>query len=174
MSQHLTREIVCEEGSLRRSTPSITPIRNVVLTALIRADARRIFNALIFPEYLEMWMSMPDHMDACRFRATRSAEGFHLQHPDCPGGCPFHVSGFYQACRRRKLIFKWQLSQGEELHTSLVCIRLKGQFGETVLELFHGGFSSARERIWHFHFWQASVHCLAKLIEQPDQKQTAR
>jgi uncharacterized protein YndB with AHSA1/START domain len=153
LSQHLTRATERGEGFSQRSMLSTVPIRNVVLTALIRADAQRIFNALTFPEYLEMWMSMPDHMDVCRFRATRSAEGFHLQHRDCPGGCPFHVSGFYQACRRRKLIFKWQFSQGEELHTSLVCIRLKGQFGETVLELFHGGFSSAQERIWHFHFW---------------------
>jgi len=129
----------------------------VTMNASIRADTRRLFNALTVPEYIEAWICPPGcHMN-CYSVVARVDESYSIEH-FCDGKRTLFVNGSYLVCQRRKLIFSWQLDGG--LTKTCVDIRLCGDFESSTLQMRQSGLRSSEEYEWHRALWSAS---LAKL-----------
>lgn len=137
----------------------------------IRADARRLFQVLTVPEYVEAWLSIPGHND-CSTAATRVHDDYLLEH--CCGARPaFLISGSYLVCRRRNIMLSWRVDGTLCVPESVVEIRLQGNFDKTTLSLEHSGFGSSAAYLWHKALWTASMERLVRLYDPPDSLDSA-
>lgn len=135
----------------------------LVLTVSVNATRQRIFQVLTIPEYMETWLALPEHAHGLHIAVTGYDNAFRI---DCGGAqqSDFSFSGLFRTCRRGKLEFSWMKSGLGELRSSLVSIRLYGDFARTRLCLVHSGLKSARERSWHQEMWNRSLHRLCSLF----------
>ena len=131
------------------------------MSICVSADVPRIFQLLTVPEYLEAWMWFPAVEADARLNASRSEHEYRL---DCysSGRLRASISGAYRVCRHRKLLFTWNNS-GLSSRASIVDIRLRGNFGSSILELRHAGLASAAEYFWQMAMWRASFEQLVRL-----------
>lgn len=135
----------------------------IAVTVTVNADKHRIFQALTISEYMETWLCPPGNEPERKTIAQRTADGFRIENCGV-GGAEFYIAGSYRVCRRSKLVFTWMKCSKGEVFSSLVKVRLYGDFSRTRLYLSHSGLASAAERAWHQELWDASLRKLGSLF----------
>ena len=135
----------------------------IAFNMTVNADKLRIFQALTIPEYMEAWLCLPGGVPGRRAFALRTPNGFRIVNS---GACDakIQIAGSYQVCRRNKMIVIWTKESQAEGLSSLVSIRLYGEFSQTAFCLFHTGLSSVTEYRWHSEFWEVSLQRLRSLF----------
>jgi uncharacterized protein YndB with AHSA1/START domain len=136
---------------------------HLTVTSCLNADRNRIFQALTVPEYIEAWFCTPG--DSLRQPSVSLTQnGFRIKH--CARlGADIDILGFYMMLRRSKLLFTWQRKVAANSPTSLVFIRLYGEFTRTRMRLYHVGLKSVEEHEWHQEMWEASLSRLNALFK---------
>jgi uncharacterized protein YndB with AHSA1/START domain len=141
--------------------------RQIEMRATLRADKRRIFDALTLSEYRETWLCLPCSHSNCHTTASQTGSHFRFDHY-VDGALDLSITGCYQACRRSKMSFTWHRTEAhpksEHSSESIVQIRLYGEFASTALCLTHAGFFSKDEYAWHSDMWQLSLDKLQSLF----------
>jgi len=135
----------------------------VVMSVDVDADARRIFQALTLPEYLEAWIHMPEHTKHSQIIASPDPNGYTVHHY-CAGQRAMSVRGTYMFRHQRKMRLLWRRLCDSFCVESVVDLRLRGNFASSILELRHTALQSPSELIWHEEFWQRSLQKLASLL----------
>lgn len=130
----------------------------------LNADRRRIFQVLTISEYMETWLSIPRCQPDSPIYVTSDPAAFYVRYCD-ENGAPSSLVGFYQTYRTSKTNILWRRNGVRESDTSLVRIRLNGDFERTTLCLNHSGLNSYEERDWHSQLWAQSLQRLASLFE---------
>lgn len=129
----------------------------------LNADVRRIFQLLTVPEYLEAWLCLPAAEPETSVAASHSGNDYRLEF--CSAGeLKATVSGSFLVCRQRKMLFTW-LNVGVSPGFSMVDVRLRGNFGSSILELHHTDLASAAEYFWQMSLWRASFEKLVQLTK---------
>ncbi|HUB29395.1 MAG TPA: SRPBCC domain-containing protein [Terracidiphilus sp.] len=167
----LLPQVPAERTSPRNSLSERIVEREIAFHMTVSADRRRIFDALTLPEYIETWLSLPgDHSD-CQTIASRTDDGYRLEHYHAKGRLDFSISGAYRVCRRGKLLFTWHKhpAGAETAHTeqSLVSIRINGAFAESTLLLTHTGLFSESDYDWTRDLWALSLTKLQTIFSTP-------
>ena len=135
---------------------------HVAMTVSVNADRHRLFQALTIPEYMEMWISVPNAIQGQQIAVTCTSESYRIL--ACSGACLMAcIGGFYRVCRRTKLVFTWKRVPADT-YPSLVTMRLRGDFARTTLRLSHSGLASKAEYLWHRAFWECSMERLRALF----------
>lgn len=133
----------------------------VSLSRSINADRRRLFQALTVAEFIETWFRAPDatlgsvEVSAC-FRS------FQIRYRQ-PCGIRIRFVCAYRVLRRSKVQFTWTDKTDAENRSSLVTVRLQGDFGRTILTLTHAGLSQS-DYPWHRALWEDSIEKFARLF----------
>lgn len=135
----------------------------IAMSVDVDADANRIFHALTVPEYIEAWMRIPDDDPDSRLVASQLDNGYCLRHFS-GGRAAITITSCYLFCHRRKMRFSWQKTAGLVHADSIVDLRLRGNFGSSILELKHLRLVSPDEFAWHCKLWQNSLEKLAFLL----------
>jgi hypothetical protein len=141
----------------------------VFLTIGVDADARRISQALTEPEYLEVWITMPDlvllsgHVEGSQTVATKTADGYRLDQYRA-GRVVASFVGSFLFCHQRKMRLSWRNVARPDVEESLVDFRIRGNFGGCILELRHMVLQSAGDFLWHHQLWSASLARLATIL----------
>ena len=127
----------------------------------VNADRNRIYQALTVPEYIEAWLSVP-----CRVAGRSGVPGAE-DFSSIDFGCTLHahcrIFCSYKVRRRSKLVFTWQHLMPAEATSSMVKIRLLGDFGRTTVHVTHVGLTLSDEQ-WHEDLWTSSLLKLSKLF----------
>jgi len=129
----------------------------------VRAETRRIFQAVVVPEYLEAWLSIPEDGILWAITPLQHGVGFALNWCNA-NATRSRIVAFYSTCKRRKLTIGWRLEKNDLPRESIVIMRISGDFGWSILSLFHVGFRTFDEFAWHRQLWGASLERLAKLF----------
>jgi hypothetical protein len=136
---------------------------HLAISSVANADRSRILQVLTVAEYIEAWLCLPgDTMPSVS--ASRTANGYRIQRYGRYGD-EIDIAGSYLTIRRTKLLFSWQNNAGEVGPTSLVLVRLYGDFARTRLCLYHVGLRSAEARDWHLEMWKVSLERLSALFK---------
>jgi uncharacterized protein YndB with AHSA1/START domain len=156
----LPHELAARTGHRNSHSDRIAE-REIAFHMTVSADRRRIFDALTVPEYVETWLSLPGEHSECQTVASRTDDGYRLEHYDAGGNLDFSIAGTYRVCRRGKLLFTWRkhpaASEPRRSDESLVMIRLNGAFAESTLLLTHTGLFSASDYDWTRALWTLSL-----------------
>ncbi len=134
------------------------PDRRIAMKVKVNAHTRRIFNALIEPEYRELWIRLPGQDQSGRIVALQSKDLFRIDYFKSET-LSLTILGSYSRCRQRKITFNWWKASLNSV-SSFVEIRLDGCFGGSILSLTHCGIFEKKEYLWHKEMWEES---LAKL-----------
>jgi uncharacterized protein YndB with AHSA1/START domain len=134
------------------------------LSIEVNADARRIFQALTVPEYIEAWIVLPNLTSDSKIQATEDADGYRLDHVTA-GRKTVSIKSSYLFRHQRKLRMLWEKTRQTDCDASLVDFRLRGNFGSSVLELRHSEIRSLEEYDWHLGLWHNSLGKLASLLQ---------
>lgn len=140
-------------------------IRNspLLFTVSARADRIRLYHMFTDAEYMEAWLCLPSQGRAASVVVTSSDTGFQFVHrPD--GGTACEVSARYRIRRRGKLLISWERTDARGSLSSVVSLKLYGDFARTTLCLAHFGLDDKTERRWHQNFWQNSLKKLCALF----------
>lgn len=135
----------------------------IAMSVGVNADADRIFQALTVPEYLEVWIRLPDQADGSMVVISQKPDGYRLDH--YRGGRV--VASFistYLFCHRRKMRFSWRNTTKPAEAASRVDFRIRGNFGDSLLELRHTGLACSDEFLWHQQLWRASLGKLTSIL----------
>ncbi|PWT76060.1 MAG: hypothetical protein C5B46_01800 [Proteobacteria bacterium] len=143
------------------------PVHSLSLEVSIKADVRRLVQALSFPEYVEAWIAFPGEMPGCSTVATRDQNDYAIEHY-CSGRQSVLISGRYQASRRHKVAFSWRVDGDFSVPETMVEIRLHGDFERTTVEFRQTGFASRHDCAWHRALWTGSMARLAALYGTSD------
>lgn len=156
VSEYRQHEMLAGKKGLDRSPYSIhTSVR-------VRAETRRLFQAVFVPEYLEAWLRVPEEGALWDVKPLPQSEGFILDWSN--GGVRSRIVGVYKTCRRRKLMIEWNLNTRHHWNESSVIMRLSGDFGNSILSLCHSGIETFDDFAWHWKLWNASLERLARLF----------
>jgi uncharacterized protein YndB with AHSA1/START domain len=136
---------------------------NVRISTVLKADARRIFQALTLPEYLEAWITMPDQEPESSIAVLGEAGGFRLVHSS-ENRVVSSIAAYFLLQKLRVLRFHWRSTRARVSVPGLVEVRIRDQFEGCVLELRHSALASAEEYLWHRKLWQNSLRKLAVLL----------
>lgn len=144
----------------KRCLPARHPFDISAMTS-VNADRSRIYQALTVPEYIEAWLCVPDGI-AGRTGVLAGENAFSIsywcaQREQCRIFCSYHVR------RRSKLVFTWQHSTPAEATSSMVRMRLLGDFGRTTVHVTHVGLTQCNQQ-WHESLWVSSLCKLSKLF----------
>jgi len=127
----------------------------------VNADRNRLFQALTLPEYIDAWFVAPGSAPGSTAVAM-GADCFLISYDRLEGG-PERFVGSYKVMRRSKIQFSWKRGCFDETTSSLVKIRLQGDFGRTTVHLTHIGLEEW-ENAWYSALWDASLERLANLF----------
>jgi hypothetical protein len=131
---------------------------NVESTVSVAADKIRIFQALTVPEYIETWLALPGP-NPRMWRASSPAPNEY-----CIDGWIQKITGHYRVLRRSKLIFTWTKEGWPRSQSSLVWLRLLGDFSRTIVCVHHVALPSKEEQVWHQQLWDTSLTRLSTLF----------
>jgi uncharacterized protein YndB with AHSA1/START domain len=132
------------------------------ISICVNADVRRIFQVFTVPEYLETWMCLPGSDADSYVTASRTGNDYRLDF--FRAGCLHSsIAGSYLVCRHRKMLLTWSNIEANHAIT-MVDIRLRGNFGSSILELQQTGFASASEYFSQLAMWRASLERLVRLM----------
>jgi len=134
------------------------------ITVSLNADRRRVFHVLTIAEYMETWLQIPGRHRESSIQVTSDPSGFHVRYFDDAGN-PASLVGAYQIYRTAKTNFLWRRTTDPETDSTLVKIRLNGDFERTTLHLSHLGFDSREKLKWHAQLWEQSLDKLSSLFE---------
>ena len=135
----------------------------IALRITVPGTTRRVFNALVEPEYRELWMRFPGQ-DACgEIRASQCDESFRLDHYQSRR-LVCTVSGIYRVCRVRKIAIDWVRQSPSGDAGSLVDLRVVGSFHSSIIRLNHRGIGCEADCLWHLQMWEISLKALAGLL----------
>ena len=137
----------------------------IAMRFCVNTDATRIFQALTRPEYLETWISFPGDDVGSYLVAWRERDGYRLDHYR-RGTRDTMIRAGYRICRRRKMLFTWNMSGERSTSESLVYVGLQGNFTSTIVELHHRGLSSTSDCSWQREMWHNSFDRLTRLFQR--------
>ena len=137
--------------------------RSIALSIRVDADARRISQALTEPEYLEAWISLPDHADDSRIIASKRADGYRLDQVRDGRSIASLVASFL-FCHRRKMRLSWRKLAAPEMTESVVDFRIRGNFASSILELRQTALCSAGDFLWYQQLWSVSLAKLTTIV----------
>lgn len=127
----------------------------------VNADRNRLFQALTLPEYIDAWFAAPDAM-AGSTAVTMGPDCFVVSYKLLGGGEQRFV-GSYKVLRRGKVQFAWRRDSFQDTDSSLVRIRLQGDFGRTTVHVTHVGLDESEQSHYKM-LWEASLERLASLF----------
>lgn len=139
------------------------PPSTVRASVRVRAETRRLFQALTSPEYLEAWLSIPSAGASWTLTANQGCPGFLVESCDLDSE-RLRILAAYTTLRRRRLSIHWKMERNRQTSESVVAMRLHGDFEYSVLSLHHVGLRSHEEVAWHQQLWAASLQRLARLF----------
>jgi uncharacterized protein YndB with AHSA1/START domain len=134
---------------------------HVTVARSANADRNRIFQALSLGEYIDAWFVAPGSVPGST-SVSMNPDCFLIGYDLLSGGQERFV-GSYKVLRRSKVQFSWKRDSFQETSSSLVKIRLQGDFGRTTVHLTHVGLSES-EQLWYRSLWEASLERLACLF----------
>jgi hypothetical protein len=129
----------------------------------VRAETRRLFHAIVVPEYLEAWLRVPDAGASLIVSPLKQSTGFAFNWCNAID-LQSRIVAVYKICRRRRLTLCWKIENGGYQSESTVVMRLAGNFGSSTLSVFHSGFACFADFTWHRQFWNDSLRSLANLF----------
>jgi uncharacterized protein YndB with AHSA1/START domain len=114
--------------------------RHLGITAMrsANADRLRVFHALTVPEYIKLI--------GCT-AVCRREDFYTISYSRAESG-PFRILCSYEVCRRNRLLFTWKHDNALEGTSSLVKIRLEGDFEHTAVYVTHVGLEPSHQQ-WH-------------------------
>jgi uncharacterized protein YndB with AHSA1/START domain len=129
----------------------------------IHADAQRLFLALTEPEFVDLWLTPPEAHTSPTSIVSRNGGDLHI--------CFLH-QGFkseeavwkYVVRRRRKIRFWWIRNDESGGSETLVTIRLRGNFGCTIVALTHSGIAGTQDCDLYRNLWTGSLSKLSSLL----------
>lgn len=129
----------------------------------VRAETRRVFQALIVPEFVEAWLRIPDSGALWSVSSMQPCQGFVVE---CRGETAktFRIAAAYTALRRRRLLICWKMERNRQLRESSVAMRLVGDFECSILSVCHTGLREFDDFVWHRRLWIESLERLAGLF----------
>jgi uncharacterized protein YndB with AHSA1/START domain len=130
----------------------------------IHAEAPRLFHALTMPEYREVWMVPPDGR-VYRVAARQHGGDYSVEFR-ASSSLTISVQGSWIVCRPDELAFTWSVEGRATCFMTTVTIRLQAGTGASMLHLYHSGFGTAADSLWHGKLWTASLEKLTGLVEQ--------
>lgn len=133
----------------------------VCATRSIRADRSRLFMALTVPEYVEAWFSIPGAAPGYT-RVLGTGGGFSIRGIREENAW-LRLTCTYKVCRRSKLIFTLMHAISGDMNSSLVRIRLQGDFDRTTVHVTHDGLSPIDQPWWQ-SVWEVSLENLGRLF----------
>lgn len=133
----------------------------VSVLASVNADRDRIYRALTVPEYMDAWFSIPGAIPG-RTGILAGDDCFSITYWSATNEeCRVYCS--YQVRRRSKLVFTWRQFTLEEATSSMVKIRLLGDFSRTTVHVTHVGLMLSDQQ-WYENLWESSLLKLGKLF----------
>jgi len=129
----------------------------------VRAETRRLFQALTSPEYLEAWLCVPGSEGRWSLSADQSVSGFLIESGELDSE-RVRIAAAYTTLRRRRLAIHWKMERNCQRSDSTVTMRLHGDFECSVLSLHHAGLRFVEDADWHRQLWTASLERLARLF----------
>jgi len=145
-----TRDVVTEPALDRR----------ISMKVKVKEGTRRIFNALIEPEYRELWIRLPGQDQSGRIVALQSKDLFRIDYFQSQT-LSLTILGSYRKCRQWKINFNWWKASLNSV-SSFVETRLDRCIDSSILSLTRCGMFEKQEYFWHKEMWEGS---LAKLQE---------
>ena len=136
--------------------------RRISMKVKVNVDTRRIFNALIEPEYREFWIRLPGQDQSGRIVALQSKDLFRIDYFQSQT-LSLTILALYRKCRQRKITFTWWKATLNSV-SSFVEIRLDGCFDSSILSLTHCGIFEQQEYFWHKEMWEGSLAKLQDLF----------
>jgi uncharacterized protein YndB with AHSA1/START domain len=136
---------------------------NVESTVSVAADKVRIFQALTVPEYIETWLAVPGPNPQLLHAFSPAPNEYRIDYRASDGWAQ-RISGHYRALRRSKLIFTWTKDGWPRSQSSLVWLRLIGDFSRTIVSVHHIALPSKEEQVWHQQLWDSSLKRLSSLF----------
>jgi hypothetical protein len=130
----------------------------------VDADARRIFQALTVPEYIETWITFPSQASDSIVQATEEENGYRIDHY-AEGRRAVSIRSSYLFRHQRKMRMCWRKVRALNCDESVVDFRLRGNFARSVLELKHTAIESPAELDWLLRLWHNSLCKLASLLK---------
>ena len=106
---------------------------NISMSVDVHADARRLFQALTMPEYIEAWIQIPGNSNDSMTVAAPEANGFRLDHY-AAGRKSVSINSSYLFCHQRKMRMSWRKTHEQSRADSVVDFRLRGNFGSSILD----------------------------------------
>jgi uncharacterized protein YndB with AHSA1/START domain len=134
---------------------------HVTVVKSVNADRNRLFQALSLGEYIDAWFVAPGSVPGST-SVSMMPDRFLIRYNLSEGGQECFV-GSYKVLRRSKVQFSWKRDGFQETSSSLVKIRLQGDFARTNVHLTHVGLSES-EQSWYRLLWEASLERLAGLF----------
>jgi len=126
---------------------------------LIPANIHSIFYALTEPEYIEAWLRAPGFRSVSVLSA---GSGYSIQFQSDEASL-IEVRGSWLSRQPRQIALTWNRND-EAMHVeSTVSMEVQETSGRTLLHLYHYGFNTSRQSLWHGELWSSSVLRLARL-----------
>lgn len=165
----LSSSVLQQEGQVRHNTLGRRMSKNsgaIDVRAEVQADAKRLFVALTEPEFLEAWVCLPGAPTGLNPIVSRTGEDLHFafMHPEARAEV-IVWEGLVR--RRRKIVFRWARYARSAGSASTVDIRLRGNFGSTIVDLSHRGIGDLEECDWCKQLWKRSLSRLSVLMQTP-------
>ncbi len=137
---------------------------DIAIHTAIRAEGSRLFHALTLPEYREAWICPPEKDEAYSVMASQQDLRYSIHVDRREAGAVF-ISGSYLMLKPNELAFTWRKDEAARGPDTVVEIRLQYNAGRCGLRLYHKGFTSKAEGLWHQKMWSLSLGKLARLVE---------
>jgi hypothetical protein len=134
---------------------------HVTVIRSVNADRNRLFQALSLGEYIDAWFVAPGSVPGST-SVSMLPDRFLIGYDLLNGGQERFV-GSYKVLRRSKVQFSLRRERFQETSSSLVKIRLQGDFARTTVHLTHVGLTES-EQSWYRLLWEASLERLAGLF----------
>ncbi len=130
----------------------------------IRADARRVANALAITEYMDAWMHMPetDEFLCCADDMTQDHFRFDLY---SSRKLRSSIQGYCLLSTPDHLVYVWTKTPCEAGRETVVNIQLHHASDCCTVKLKHSGLSTMDESLWHATMWRRSLDNLRRLME---------
>jgi len=151
------------QRGLRKSPKLRATQWRIGISISVHADVRRLSQTLTEAEYLETWVCPPNPSAGCHSVARRDGNDYRLD-LFCGDDLSATITGSYLVSHQRKMLLSWSRSSATNPTLSFVDIRLRGNFGSSILELEHTGLASAADYFWQMTMWRASLEKLVGLM----------
>ena len=157
------------QNALRKHTNAAVrlnhPGTDVRASVRIEAEWPRIFNALIVPEYLDVWLTMPG-VERLECRAElKTLGGFRID-VFVGGAVQRAIHGAWIRSRPDEISYLWERNRAGSAAKSLVKLRLSGGPRRCSLNLRHHGLWDQKERDWYSMMWRESLDKLRGIMEK--------